>query len=626
MCGIAGVALLGTGSASPYLREIVDTMVSFMEHRGPDSRGLVSYEGVHLGACRLSILGLDPTSNQPLVSRDSKSCVVFNGEIYNYVELRSELMQLGYTFASTGDTEVVLHAYEEWGQGCLARLNGMFAFAIYSPKDQHLFIARDRFGVKPLYYSQQGSILLFASEPGAFLRTGLVSSEIDPHSLIDYLKFGVTDTENRSFFKFILQLPAGCFADISNGQMIIARWYELPRQVSRRTSRDNRPNSTSGFRTVFEDSIRLRMRSDVPVGILLSGGLDSSSVVGAASHIFDPRSIKAFTVSFAGTSVDELDYAKAVASRCRVPLVVENAEMVNGESLDGCIQSQQEPVISPSVVAQWLVMKAVHQSKVKVLLSGQGADEYLGGYAYFDSYAVRDFLARGQFGYAVRHVLNQRRPRRIFEILQGLIFLSLPARLKALAWKKSWLKEESHRPEECEYFREFVHCSNLHDALYFHLTRRLPELLRYEDRNSMAFSIETRHPFLDFRLVELALQTAPENIVGEGVRKRLLRSALGDLIDPKVLARTDKIGFQTPTEWLRSEEFRSKFNHFIEKAPQSLGRFIDFNRARRLLDGMWTSRRVNDAWRIYNLLLWYEQAVAGRETISPDRLAVLSSN
>jgi asparagine synthase (glutamine-hydrolysing) len=551
---------------------------------------------------------------------------VFNGEIYNYIELRNELSQLGHEFASTGDTEVILHAYEEWGTGCLTRFNGMFALAIYDPREKRLFLARDRFGVKPLLYFESETILLFASEPKALLGTGLVDSEIDEHSIIDYLKFGITDLRNQSFFRSIRQVPAGCFAVVVDGHLTISRWYELPRRALGKRPDADDLDYIAAFRTTLEDSVRLRMRSDVPVGMLLSGGLDSSSIVGVASHAFDPLSLEAHTVSFRGTSVDELDYAKSVASRCRVRLKVEDAETVDIGSMIGCVRAQQEPVISPSVVAQWLVMKAVHQSGIRVLLSGQGADEYLGGYAYFDSYAVRDFLARRQFRHAFRHLLSHRTARRIPEIVRGLIFLLAPAQIKVLGWKKQWLREDHHSSDACDYSRGLLGCKTLHDALYFHVTMRLPELLRYEDRNSMFFSIETRQPFLDYRLVELALNAAPETIVGMGVRKRLLRLALGDLIDPKVLKRNDKIGFQTPLEWLESEEFRAEYSRLIGQAPEPLRRLVDFDRARRLLAGRRSLRKSNDAWRIYNLLLWYSQAVSRAETVQSEPRVLASSN
>ncbi len=606
MCGIAGIVLLEKSLDPDSASQMIEAMVDSMEHRGPDSRGVRAQGHSCLGACRLAILGLETASNQPFTSPDSMCTIVFNGEIYNYIELRDELRQLGHTFVSTGDTEVIVHAYEAWGPECVRRFNGMFAFVISDEESRSTFFARDRFGVKPIYYVKTASLFAFASEPLPLLECGLVRPDLDEHSLIDYLKFGVTDTADRTFFRDIRQVRPGHCGVIRDGSVAIEEWYDITGSVSQPGAVYSSESATASFRELFESSVRLRLRSDVPVGVLLSGGLDSSSIVSMSSRVASPSSLTAFSVSFPGSVLDESAYAKAAAARCSVPLVFERARTADLEAILGCVRDQQEPVISPSVVAQWLVMKAVSQSGFRVLLSGQGSDEYLGGYEYFDAYAVMDAIASGHLGLALRHIFHERSSRRVVQMVLQTLFLAFPSKLKSKVWRKPWLHEEGHSLEHCDYYRAFARCRSLKDALLFHVKMRLPELLRYEDRNSMAFSVETRHPFLDYRLVMFGIRTPGNMLVGNGVRKRILSLALQDIIAPEILNRRDKVGFQTPPQWLDSGEFRSSFLILIQKADGVVRKFIDVDQAKALLEDHASRQNQNDLWRVYNFMVWYD--------------------
>ena len=603
MCGIAGAVDLGSDKQIQALSEAVASMVAQMEHRGPDAKGVTRFATAVLGCCRLSIIGLEPASNQPMRSPDSNCTVVYNGEIFNYVELRDQLRDLGHRFASTGDTEVVLHAYEEWGLECLPRFNGMFAFAIVDGDHERLFFARDRFGIKPFCYAEEGGLYLFASEPRALLTTGLVPRDADLHTVEEFLRFGVTDVDEKTFFSHIKQLPPGHCGVIESGRIRVSAWYSLTEAAASTNSPER--GRIAEFRKRLERSIAQRFRSDVPVGILLSGGIDSSTIATlSASQPHDTH--RAFTVTFPGSRVDERPYAEEVAVRSGLSLTTKAAPEMDLHWAESCHEDQGEPFISPSIVAQWLMMRTVHESGIRVLLTGQGADEYLGGYQYFESYAIADLLARRKFSKALSYLFDERNAPRLATVVAQVSFLFLPAGFQQLLWWKPWLRSRRDSGTRCAYEEDLVRCRSLRDALLFHVKRRLPELLRYEDRNSMAFSIETRHPFLDHGLVEFVLDPPPGLIVGANVRKNILRLAVQEDLPPSVLRRRDKVGFDVPDAWLQSEGFRNAFNGLCSRIPAALADLVNVRRARKLLRRR--SRRARrDLWRIYSVLLWHEQ-------------------
>ncbi len=603
-----------------FERTAVSKMIADLGHRGPDSHGVEQMPSACIGAARLAILGLEDASNQPLRSPDSPRVIVFNGEIYNYKELRTELLRLGHHIVSTGDTEVLLHAFEEWGPGCLSRLNGMFAFAIYSEADSTLFFARDRFGVKPLYYTYQGARFAFASEPKVLVDAGLATAIPDEHAIIDYLEFGVTDTNDHTFFDQIRQLRPGQCGTVIGGKLDVRQWYVPHAGLNASGDAGKAPASWSTFRGIFESSVALRKRSDVPLGLLLSGGLDSSAIAAIATSGDRSEVLQAYSVSFPNSRLDESAYATLVAQRCAMSLRIERAETMTQTAILACLQRQQEPFLSPSVVAQWLVMETVHNAGGKVLLSGQGADEYLAGYEYFDAFAVLGWLRAGALRALLRHVFNDRNLARAPKILAESVLLAVLGGARLRPWTKSWLAVSHRDLGLCDYYRELLACRNLHDSLRFHLSRRLQELLRYEDRNSMAFSVETRHPFLDFRLVELVLSLPDWQIVGDGYRKQVLRQALSDVIPHEVLARRDKIGFQTPRSWTRSTQFRENLLDLLGRTPKPLARVLRVEKVKKMVRHPLTRRREKELWRIYCLLLWYGIIVEnhiGQEKHSP---------
>ncbi len=613
MCGVAGIVSLGIRPERTPDASAVERMVQAMRHRGPDAQGTAELGAAVLGSCRLKIIDLDSASNQPLRSADSECAVVFNGEIYNYIELREELRTRGHIFSSKGDTEVIVHAYEEWGLACLSRLNGMFAFAVADPRDRSVFVARDRFGVKPIYYAEVGSQLVFASEPRALLASGLVSPGIDEHTVLDYLEFGVTDIDERTFFAEICQLRPGHYLVVKNGGFEIRQWYGSQILSPRRKLEWDWGSITKEFRTRMEDSLRLRMRSDVDVGTLLSGGIDSSSIVALEGLVFDPATLHSFCVGFPGSRLDESKYAVAVAAASGIPITVAQAARVEEETINDCVRAQFEPFPSPSIIAQWLIMKAVGKAGFRVLLSGQGADEYLAGYEYFDAYAVFEWVAQGKFRTALRHLLHQRNRQRIPSIVAGAIFLALPQSIKRRRWRPRWMRHGVSDHPTCGYFSDLAKCRTLDAAIAFHLRVRLPQLLRFEDRSSMAFSIETRHPFLDFNLVEFVRSLDSRAVVSAGRRKRILVDSVRGIVPDVILARKDKIGFQPPPEWIQSQQFRDSFDRLMVSAPEWVSKIVDFRRLKNLFRASPSRWNVNQIWRVYNLLAWNRVLLAEAE-------------
>ncbi len=607
MCGIAGIVQIRE-SKDDASKPLVDSMIRLMAHRGPDSSGVAVLGKAVIGACRLAILGLDSLSNQPLRSTDSDCVIVFNGEIYNYHELREELAELGHTFRSEGDTEVVVHAYEEWAEDCLSHFNGMFAFAVVRIESPMVFLARDRFGVKPLYYALTDAGLIFASDVRAILSTRMVKPELDECSVIDFLRFGITDYSERTFFRSVRHLPPGFCGTFSRGQLTMKRWYEIEERLTRPGLEYRSPPPTE-FQRLFGDSIRLRLRSDVPLGVLLSGGLDSSSITGVAARLLEPQPVECFNVSFPNSPVDEAAYAETVASYAKAELHVSEARRLDNARVAECVRAQGEPFISPSIVAQWLVMEGVKDAGIRVLLSGQGADEYLCGYDYFDGYALRDMMHDWRWREACAHLLGQPSVRSTLRVLREWAYLLLPTTLQGLAWRRTWLCDDRHQLESCDYWHALTGAKSLRDAQLMHLKWRLPELLRYEDRNSMAFSIETRQPFLDFRLVEYVLSLNNALLVARGFRKRLLRDSMIGVVPGSVLHRRNKIGFQTPEAWTRTIQFRDCLLGLLAQAPAPLREILRVGDIRRLALSRLRRHRERELWRIFCLLLWYREVV-----------------
>ena len=664
MCGIAGLYEPNGHADLGRLHE----MSRLLRHRGPDDEGivLVDREGgaetlggadtpaeayasalayapgrgrlgrpgtaVSLGLLhrRLAIVDLSPAGHQPMCDVGGRLWITYNGEVYNYVELKAELEAMGERFVSTSDTEVMLAAYRRFGQDCLARFNGMFAFALWDGARRELFCARDRLGVKPFYYRWDGSRFAFASDPRALVLTQAQRIRPRLEAIRDLVALDWVDHDVHTFFEGVWQLPPGHALTIGENGLTIRRWWGLD---PHRRARGDAKEWTAEFERLFTDAVRLRLRADVEVGSCLSGGLDSSAVVTTAARIVT-RPIHAFSCGYdEGPAYDERPFAKlTVDASGAVPHLVVPDGRDFWAVFDRIHDLQGEPTAGPGLYSQWKVMELAHGAGLKVLLDGQGADETLAGYFRYLPLRLRDLLGSGNlagfralFGPVAERIgttvalalaLEPLMPAALVAPLrrrfgQGKDRVLAPA-LRSLG------NARSPRPP-----REWG--SAVADQLAFDtLQRLLPSLLRYEDRNSMAFSIETRLPFLDYRLVELAFSLPDEQKLEGMARKAILRRAVSDRVPRPVLERADKMGFETPTDrWLR-ERYASETRRRL-LTPGPLHEWLEPSVLHRELEDFLAGRRAIglQVWRWLSLESWARRflAVDARVRAHPPELS-----
>jgi asparagine synthase (glutamine-hydrolysing) len=552
MCGIAGV--VGEHRTDPSL---LRRMADAMRHRGPDAEGTWRDEGVGFAHRRLAILDLHERANQPM--HLGHWHLTYNGEIYNHRELREDLEARGHQFHTTGDTEVLLHAWAQWGELALERLNGMFAFAVWSTLDHSLTLAVDPFGEKPLFYWSGDGRLVFASDMKALLQHPEVPCRADEVTVTSFLaRGGARPAPERTFLAGVQRLPAAHVLRWWDGQTRLRRyWAPAPVEVP-----VDYATAVDRYGELLVDSIRLRLRSDVPVGTSLSGGLDSSAIVGIVGGLAREWPRHAFTARFPHHPRDEWRYAAAVAERSNVEChhaVVPSAQELL-QDLDRFQDDHQEPVGSCSVYAQWRVMQTAREAGITVLLDGQGNDEILGGYGDASGFALRS----GGPSWLLENVLRE--PRSLKSLARSVGSDHLPGPLK-----RSYLRRNSTpyasqevaiagarnaarpwvRPRGEDPFRRYL--------LRETFDTGLPVLLLYADRSSMAHSREVRLPFLDRRIVEYSMSVPSAFAFGAGYSKRLLRDALSTLLPAEVLWRRDKVGFEPPQErWLHDAGMRAR--------------------------------------------------------------------
>jgi asparagine synthase (glutamine-hydrolysing) len=611
VCGIGGTAG-GRPDAALLAR-----MAATMHKRGPDAQGEWHDDAVGFAFRRLAIIDLHERSSQPL--HLGPLHLVFNGEVYNYRELRDELRSLGHAFATEGDGEVLLHAFAEWGDGALDRVNAMFALALWDDSTRRLVLAADPFGEKPLYYAQLGERLVWASEIKALLQHPDVPSEPDAGAIATFLARGAMPELHGSFFRGIRRLPAAHVLEWRDGEVRIRRYWQ-PRRVDVPTRYED---AVSRLRELLLDSIRLRLRSDVPVGTSLSGGIDSSTVVMLSAELAGDHTRHAFTARFPGFERDEWRYADAVARAAGVVEhhAVEPAPEEVLADLETLARDHEEPVGSLSVYAQWRVNRAAREAGVTVLLDGQGGDELFGGYPATAGYALRS-LPRSPALAELR-----REPALARAAAVSLAVDRLPERLRRAARRRLTTVYASPEVEEVAavlgesregpWWRERDPLRR--QLLVQTFETSLPPLLRYADRSSMAWSREVRLPLLDRRVAELALSAPAGFLYRGGVSKRLLRDAGRGLVPDVVLDRRDKVGFEPPQRrWLGDEPLRSHVGELLLDDRARARPFYDPAAIEHdLRAGSW--RDTDGIWRALSVELWLRTvAEAPRAAAEPE--------
>jgi asparagine synthase (glutamine-hydrolysing) len=596
VCGIGGIV-----GGAPAAAATLERMAAEMAHRGPDGQGTWSEEAAGLAFRRLAIIDLDERSNQPM--HLGSLHLVFNGEIYNYIELRAELRDLGHAFRTEGDAEVLLHAWAQWGEGALDRFNGMFAFAIWDDAGATLTLATDPFAEKPLFYHQRGARLTFASDVRALRAADPTIGIPDERALRDYLALAAMPALPATFFADVRRLPGAHLARFRAGSLELRRYWS-PRQIDVPATP---ADAAEQLGELLSDSVRLRLRSDVPVGTSLSGGVDSSAIVSRCARIAGDHRRHAFTAAFDGFARDEWRYASEVAAaagvQCHHAVRPTIDELLR--DLERLVYDQEEPFGSTSIYAQWRVMAAARDAGVTVMLDGQGADELFGGYAGSDGWALASMGWRAALS-GVRHDWRlaaplavalgaQRAPRSLaarYRLRGASPYVSAAAAQAAAGEPDA---DPTWEPGGSPLRRALL-------AQSFRLS--LPVLLRYADRNSMAHSIELRLPFLDRRVAEFALSLPAAILYRDGFRKQVLRDAVRADVPAGVLARRDKVGYETPEEhWFGSVKGRERVGEILLDRESRAGE--SYERAaieQDLAAGSW--RDVHAVWRAVNAELW----------------------
>jgi asparagine synthase (glutamine-hydrolysing) len=616
-----GYLFINTKSGRWEARRGKDTMLGLqMPHV---EEGLKYSYNMALGFRRLSIIDLSFGGHQPMSSEDGSLWIVFNGEIYNYLEIRKELELVGYCFKTQTDTEVILYAYEEWGTDCLNRFNGMWAFCIWDSKKKRIFCARDRAGIKPFYYTFSAQKFVFASEIKALLALDETPPEPNDQIVADYLFSGFLDHTEETFFKNIYQLRPGEYLLIEGERLNLRPYWDIePKEV--RLAKES--DYGERFYELLEDSIRLRLRSDVPVGSCLSGGLDSSSIVCIANKLmFDGRNIdprlvgekqKTFSSCFENHVYDERKFIELVIYQTGAEknyVFPRPEDLLN--DVEKLIWHHDEPFGSTSIYAQWNVMKLAKERGVTVLLDGQGADELLGGYLPSFYYLFGQLLKNNHLRCLMEEI-NQFRKKHwipVKPLLMGILTVLLPNWLKSPLKRKvmgglEWASADFRK----RYFRTFPIPGKFENDLDNHLyhifrSMTLPALLHYEDRNSMAFSLETRLPFLDYRLVEFIFSVPTNEKIRGGMTKVILRNALRGFLPEAIRNRVDKMGFVTPEDiWFRTI-LRDHVDEIIRSKSFAQKKYFNINKVKRAFDQhCWGKTNISfTIWRWVNLELWF---------------------
>ena len=579
MCGIAGI--IDSRRSPDELLDNGSLMLSVMAHRGPDHRGTWQSEAVFLGHNRLSILDLSSASHQPMIR--GHRTIVFNGEVYNYVELREELQQAGYAFQTSGDTEVVLTAIEHWGYDAVNRFIGMWAFALWDDATKSMFCSRDRFGIKPFHFSLRDGRLYFASEIKALKTSPLFRGGINEAQVARGLYLGWMHHWEETYFNDIRALPASNNLEWVDGSVRIWQYADVATSVNPANTFEE---SVERFRELFIDSIRITSRRDVPMGVCLSGGLDSTSIAGVLASSTAEHEVRTFTAFYTGTGdVDERPFIRHLLDR--YPTIqsseISPTDTDVANALDTIVELMDAPMPSSSYISQYFVMGLAARSGVKVVLDGQGSDEILGGYMHSLYRVIAEHINEGSYLRAYAELQAHCR-RQGYGASKRLSILGKSILAAARNEEYLYQTEFAHtypwimRQGSSSYPLHLTDMSGSRLNAFLHNLLRvtlLPTLLHTEDINSMAYSIESRVPFLDHRLVDLAFAMPTEHKVRHGETKRVLRAAMRGIVPDQILDRKDKTGFITPghIKWLRGD-----LSYLLDGSWNELSSFVDQHR------------------------------------------------
>jgi asparagine synthase (glutamine-hydrolysing) len=616
MCGIAGFfnSRLNKGQAL----ESIELMLQSIAHRGPDARGTWWNNGLVLGHNRLSIIDLSHEADQPMHYHGN--AMVFNGEVYNYLEIRKDLINKGYRFTTQSDTEVVMASYLEWGTDCVNHFIGMWAFALYDAKNDQVFASRDRFGIKPFYYIHKDGNFYFASELKGLKPTPVFSNELNLNQVSRGLQMGWLCYNDETYFDAISSLPAAHnlvikFTSNEIAEIEISRYWDV---YTGEYTEVSYAEKTLRFREMFAESIALHMRSDVPVATCLSGGLDSSAIVSEVQQQHPGTSYKSFSIYYDGDGeVDERPFIHKVIEKYPSidPFYKKPTDEEVKAEFHNALYHADVPATGSSFISQYFLMKLISENGIKVVLDGQGSDEYLGGYMHSYYRLIADMMRGGNFGNAfsttgeVASNLQLASMKKYAHFAKSMLSsVSAEQKLYAMEYRNYYPFLLNDKPSQTPFYLTDTPGTKLDSFLYnLMFTTSLPSLLQYEDRNSMAFSIESRVPFLDHRLVEFAFSLRNEDKIKGIETKRILRHSLKNVLPEAIVNRKDKKGFVTPgeTKWLRGP-----LNHLMDINYSNLS-FLRKDLVKSIMGKH--SKGDNSksvlAWRIATLNYWIQNFV-----------------
>ena len=628
MCGIAGI--IGARKSDIDLDAVIKEMTNSMTHRGPDGMGydILSFDNdprrnyVALGHRRLKIIDLSERGRQPMFNASGSIGIVFNGEIYNYVELKKELESSGVSFSSTSDTEVALKAYEAWRGGCFGKFNGMWAMAIFDKTKRRTILARDRFGVKPLYYYKNKTEFVFASEIKALLKHPSVERKPNMDRVFRYiaLSYRYGDIDESSFFENIHQVPKSSYIEVDErlGTSLERYWELSPTDVNRGISDGE---AIEKFREIFIDAVRIRLRSDVPVGCMLSGGTDSTSIACVAYKILKNPIITFSGITGAEKGVyDESEYIDSV-----VKAINANAHYIRPApsdmftTVDEMLSFHDEPICAVTWYGLYLIAKKIREQNMHVVLNGHAGDELLGGYWVDYHYNFYDLFESGDIdgmSYEVE-MWKKNHGRDAGEIDRMAKYISSMKADRAL--EISIFSDYSHLFNEeiaTEHKRDFNFSSpfpgELPRRLHIELMKDgVPTVLRPEDRNTMSQSIESRSPFLDYRLAEFCFSLPNKFRIRNGIGKWLLRESMKGILPEDVRTRKDKAGFIAPAdEWFRTINKNQVLDLMDSRSFQDR-KLFNKERLSQMFEEHLRKEQNHQMvlWQIVNLELWYRRFI-----------------
>lgn len=618
MCGICGFNWTDS--------ELVSEMADSIRHRGPDQEGIYCNEGVSLGHRRLSIIDLSEQGRQPMFNEDKTVCLVFNGEIYNYLSLREELIDRGHHFIGKSDSEVIVHGYEEYGVNIVNRLRGMFAFAIYDLRLKKIFAARDRIGIKPLYYYNKNGKFIFASEIKAILKCKDVEREVNLQALYDYLGFEFVPAP-QTMFKNILKLPSGHYLQIQNGEVTINRYWDLEMGGTHNPMDYN--EAVEKQKVLLEEAVTSHLMSDVPLGVFLSGGLDSSAIVALMRKNITGK-LRTFTIGYEDKSFSELDYASLVAKHCETEHQVLMLDDIKPEYVESTLYHLDEPMTDLSTVPLYLLCKQAREH-VTVCLSGEGADESYAGYDRFKAARIASLfniipgpIRRSVIGNLVAVLPDQPQKKGAINMLKRFVEgANLPEEGEHLRWQYFTSEKLASKLFNQRFFKEVVadpfrlvkeyseRCADadpVNRQIYLDMRYMMTDsVLMKVDKMSMASSLEVRVPLLDHVLVEF-LASLPGNWKLKGLTtKHVFRSALDGLLPDKIVHR-GKQGYSLPVKHLLRGDLKKYMTNLLNDS-KLVREYTDVGYVNRLIDEHCAMKQNHNhvLWALMNVSIWHNR-------------------